>query len=182
MTACYHFRKHKTQDDERKLTSLADGYKPQERKREGCGMYEKTTKVRAGVDLEPEEFGRNLRALRRRLGLNDKMLAEELGISDGAIRNWESGQATPSEDHVQGIMRLAPEEVSALWLLSGKGDTPAWATQTQVKAPRQRRMRISDGGGDINVSFRDGRIVVDADPERYRVEVVEGGLRLVRLS
>ena len=42
-------------------------------------------------------FPDKLTALRRKLGLSQKLMAERLGIDPGTLRNWESGRWHPSK-------------------------------------------------------------------------------------
>jgi transcriptional regulator with XRE-family HTH domain len=149
-------------------------------------MYEKPPKMRADFVFEPEAFGRNLRLLRRHLGWNDKKLAAELGCSDGAVRNWESGKAAPSEEHVQAILRLAPEEVKAEWLVAGTGDTPIWTLSKTMQSHNRRAKQYmhdlqNTGGRGLSVSYSGGRLIIDVPADQYRLDVVEGGVKVVRI-
>jgi len=154
-------------------------------------------KFRAGREIEAKTFGRHLQALRHHLLLNDKRLAERLGISPNAVRNWESGGSLPSDENVQKVLAIAENEADPDWLLSGRGTIPEWVKQNHIeisddfviqRTPRPRvasppaaRMTISDGDGSINVSVANGTITIDADTAHYRVEVIEGGVKVVRI-
>ena len=62
----------------------------------------KTTarKGRAWALLSPKV----LRKAREREGLSRKTLAEKLGVSQGAVQNWEADASTPSQEMQQKIL------------------------------------------------------------------------------
>ena len=62
----------------------------------------KTTsrKGRAWALLSPKV----LRKAREREGLSRKSLAEKLGVSSGAVQNWEADASTPSQEMQQKIL------------------------------------------------------------------------------
>lgn len=62
-------------------------------------------------------FGQNLQLLRRRTGLSQQQLAEQLGVSRQAISKWELDAAKPDLDNLLQISRLFA--VSADELLTG---------------------------------------------------------------
>ena len=71
------------------------------------GVEQMAAKMRLGLEVVEGEFGRNVRALRAHLGLSDNELAAKLGVSGGAVRNWESGSSVPTEDHIAHLIRMA---------------------------------------------------------------------------
>jgi transcriptional regulator with XRE-family HTH domain len=161
-------------------------------------------KHRLGREIVPEVFGRNFHALRLHLQLNDKRLGERLGVSAGAIRNWESG-TLPSDENVAKILAIAEGKADSDWLLTGRGPEPAWMNPDLIKA-RTRTVEISnefklatpppapqqtavdfvkerEHRAPIAIAVTDGRIVVSADPKHYRLEMGNGGnVTFVRIS
>lgn len=56
--------------------------------------------------------GNRIRALRRAAGMTQKGLAEAIGLTESAVRNYELGLRTPSEEQLAAMadaMGLAPE-------------------------------------------------------------------------
>ena len=43
---------------------------------------------------------------RKRLGLSQRKMAEQLGVDPCTLRNWESGQHHPTEDSLKLIMKF----------------------------------------------------------------------------
>src|SRR2546428_1811811 len=73
-----------------------------------------------------DAFGQSMLALRTSLGLTQGELAERLGVSGRAVREWEAGSSYPKAPHLQHIITLAvrasafppgqeAEEIRALW-------------------------------------------------------------------
>ena len=71
-------------------------------------------------------------ALRGRSGLTQRDLAVQLGVSDQAIQNWESGRSHPKSDHVKRLITLyiehgvftpgrEAEEARAVWEVLRRG-------------------------------------------------------------
>ena len=50
--------------------------------------------------------GEAIRGLRLRQNLSQKQLANEIGVTQGAISSWESGNKLPSSDSLPGLFRL----------------------------------------------------------------------------
>src|SRR5712691_642550 len=73
-----------------------------------------------------DAFGQSMLALRTSLGLTQAELAERLGVSGRAVREWEAGSSYPKAPHLQHVITLAvrasafpagreAEEIRALW-------------------------------------------------------------------
>jgi transcriptional regulator with XRE-family HTH domain len=160
-------------------------------------------KHRLGREIVPEVFGRNIHALRLHMQLNDKRMGALLGVSAGAIRNWESG-VLPSEENAQKILAIAEGKADSEWLLTGRGPEPPWMNPDLIKA-RTRTVEISnefklvtpavpqqaaadfvrehEHKAPIAIAVNGGRIVVSADPKHYRLEMGNGGnVTFVRIS
>jgi hypothetical protein len=155
-------------------------------------------KFRAGHEIEAKTFGRNLQAFRRdRLCLNDKRFAEQLGVSASAVRNWEAGKALPSDDHVAAIITMTDGETNPDWLLNGKGLEPSWLEPSWLNEPpppsepppaippEPGQMQFAMGGGDgkgfLTVTVSGGFISLTADSGHFRVELIEGGVKVVMI-
>jgi DNA-binding XRE family transcriptional regulator len=51
-------------------------------------------------------MGRVLRAARKRVGLKAGTLANELGVSEQTVSNWETGRALPALANLRAVARL----------------------------------------------------------------------------
>ena len=63
--------------------------------------------------MNAQEFTAHLKAARARAGLNRQQLADLLGVSDGAVGNWEAG--------------LNPPSIATCLLIVRRQGTPEWA-------------------------------------------------------
>jgi transcriptional regulator with XRE-family HTH domain len=56
-------------------------------------------------DKEREELGKEVRAMRRGLGLSQNQLAERAGVAPRTVRNLESGKVKTQPGHLDQILR-----------------------------------------------------------------------------
>ena len=61
-------------------------------------------KDKSGDDMERNEFGKNLAALRKQKGLTQAELAEKLHFTFQSVSNWERGVSSPD---LETLTRLA---------------------------------------------------------------------------
>ena len=64
----------------------------------------------------PVFFGDIIRNARKALGLTQKQLAQQLGVSNTSISNWEKNLSRPDPDMIQklcAVLRLQPNEFYA---------------------------------------------------------------------
>jgi transcriptional regulator with XRE-family HTH domain len=66
-----------------------------------------------------------IRAARRQAGLSQAELAEQLGIAQSSISQWEKGVTQPATPHMLTLLRLFPASVAAL--IAGETTTDAAA-------------------------------------------------------
>ena len=66
------------------------------------------------------EFGERLYKARKNAGMTQQELADEVGVTDRAIGNWESGHNAPTSFNV--CMLAKALGVSAGWLIAGEGE------------------------------------------------------------
>ncbi len=67
--------------------------------------------------------GELIRKYRKLRGLTQAQLAAECGLTDAAIRNYELGNRTPSETHIEKIadaLDMAPEAFMGITVASGR--------------------------------------------------------------
>ncbi len=88
-----------------------------------------------------ERFGRRLRRLRLARGLNCSQLAYRVGVTEGAIRQMESGQ-TKIASFVIGL-RLAQELGATAWYLAVGGDRDRESDDSLTRRVAALERRIS---------------------------------------
>jgi len=57
-----------------------------------------------------DAFGQSMLALRTSLGLTQAELAQRLGVSGRAVREWEAGSSYPKAPHLQHVITLAVQQ------------------------------------------------------------------------
>ena len=70
-------------------------------------------------------FGEKLTGLRKREGLSQEALAEQLGVSRQAVSRWEQGTALPDAAKLLPCARLFSVDVE--WLLDDAQDWEDWS-------------------------------------------------------
>lgn len=77
--------------------------------------------------------------LRRRSGLSQEQVAEQLGVSRQAISKWEGGQSVPDPDNLVALSRLF--SVTTDYLLLEDTPSPASPAAAEAKKP----LRVNAG-------------------------------------
>src|SRR5690625_4011210 len=73
------------------------------------------------IDPSDIAVGERIRTIRKSLGLTQPQLAARVGVSRGAVGNWELGKGVKREN----LRRIAEEfDISFDWLATGRGDVP----------------------------------------------------------
>jgi transcriptional regulator with XRE-family HTH domain len=108
------------------------------------------------TDVNREVFKDNVRALRKHLGLSGDELGALLSVTGGAIRNWEAGGASPGEERLHAIVRIARErgvDVDLAYLITGIGAQPEWRrTNTRPRRPHPPRIRLDAAPVEASVT------------------------------
>lgn len=68
--------------------------------------------------------GERIRRYRKAGGYTQRGLAEEIGVTESAVRNYELGLRTPSESQLEAIARaldIAPESLADTGLVGARG-------------------------------------------------------------
>ena len=68
-------------------------------------------------------FGEKLTGLRKREGLSQEALAEQLGVSRQAVSRWEQGTALPDAAKLLPCARLFSVDVEWLWMRNRDRET-----------------------------------------------------------
>ena len=93
---------------------------------------------------------KKLARLRKREGLSQAEVSEELDVSRQAVTKWETGTSRPSIENLQSLSRLY--NVPLEYLLDESGDelpapAPAARLQRGCRSRRYRKKKSSGSGG-----------------------------------
>ena len=89
-----------------------------------------------------ENFGDRVRASRKALGFSQPVLANKLGVSNGAVGNWETGPSIPQPETLRKLAAIL--DVSVSWLLNGDEAHSRGNSQRKDESPTSPRHRIRD--------------------------------------
>jgi transcriptional regulator with XRE-family HTH domain len=106
-----------------------------------------------------ESFGERLRSLRTRRHLTPSALAHAVGVTEGAIRQMESGQ-TKSASFVVGLKLAHALDVTPWYLATGR-DAPA-----ETESPSPDRLVTVLERLSVQVSALDRRVKALEGPRR----------------
>ena len=70
----------------------------------------------------PVFFGEVIRNARKSLGLTQRQLAEEIGVANTSISNWEKGLSRPDADLIQELCRVLQLQPNDIY---GTAEVPA---------------------------------------------------------
>ena len=99
----------------------------------------------------PVFFGEKIRNARTSLGLTQRQLAEQLGVSNTSISNWEKGLSRPDADMIQklcDVLRLQPND------FYGANKTPDDVTRRPV-SDEDIKFALFGGDGEITDAMFD---------------------------
>lgn len=65
-------------------------------------------------------IGSRIRSARKRRARSQKWLADQVGVSQPSVSDWESGNTDPTTDNMSAIARVL--EVGYDWLATGRGE------------------------------------------------------------
>ena len=86
------------------------------------------------------ELSERIKAARKHAGLSQATLAQRVGVTRGAVTNWEiSARANPSITHLVDV--AAVTEVSFEWLASGNGQMLPLGTDNVLQFGEAARTR-----------------------------------------
>lgn len=60
------------------------------------------------------DFGNYLYSLRRKAGLSQSQLAQQMGVTNKAVSKWETGKSKPSTDNIRGLAALFGTKLETL--------------------------------------------------------------------
>ena len=114
-------------------------------------MAHTETADRGTAVIPPETFGERVRRSRRHAGLTAPQLAVQLGLSPGAVAQWETEGKRPRDivGTSQEVARICG--VDYIWLLTGDGKTrgclalpPPVVKRNGRAAPRPKKTSAGD--------------------------------------
>ena len=94
-------------------------------------------------------FGDRLVLAREAVEMSQQQLARHLGVKLQTLRNWEEDRSEPRSNRLQILAGVL--NVSMVWLLSGKGDTPGGQVEESIggllsdlKSAQSEQVRIAE--------------------------------------
>jgi len=120
------------------------GKKRGRRKAKRAEVAARPRKFRAAIEGKGAGFGaRQIRGLRKKIGLSQKELADLVGVSRATVSMWEGGKFKPKEEKAKQIAALAGKsKEGAQKMLAGK-----MPKKPQGKMPRKPRPKTRKQGG-----------------------------------
>src|SRR3981081_1601772 len=106
------------------------------------GAQYHTAKTRSYTFGVAETFGERLRSLRTRQHLTPSSLAHAVGVTEGAIRQMESGQ-TKSASFLVGLKLANVLGVTAWFLATGRDAPPETESPSTDRSAVERLERLS---------------------------------------
>lgn len=141
----------------------------------------------------PVDKGQQFRDARRRLGLNQADLAEQMGIAQSTIARWESG-GTPSEEYHQQIFDLLGVDYrgdkSKKWMNAVREDSDipfyvrALMLEIRARAASDVTLVIMSSYLDDGVDKEDLEMALKTGQEKglWKVEENQGEVILLRFA
>lgn len=85
------------------------------------------------------EIGKRIRKYRQELGISQKQLAEQIGVSNGRVSNWEQGLNRPDADILVEICQALEVSPSLLLGVKLSNDELSDVEWKIVRAYREKR-------------------------------------------
>jgi len=105
-----------------------------------------------------------IKLAREQLGLSQRALGARLGISAGAVGQWETGKAKPSISRLETLSETLA--VSLDWLLGNAGQAPA--PPPEALAVTAADMEVLDQARELGIDLK--QVVADARRRRWLEE------------
>lgn len=118
-----------------------------------------------------DEVGSRLRESRKRMGLTQKAVADVVGVSFGAVSQWEQGVTMPNGANLMALAKLY--RVRPTWITTGQdagneaewaGSFDPWDSETplgddEVELPLFREVEMACGVGTYAVEENHGHVL-----------------------
>ncbi len=113
------------------------------RKAKRMKVIARRRKSRAVLEEKSTGFGaRQIRSLRKKIGISQKELAALVGVTRATISMWEGGKFRPSEEKVGQLTALAGRsKEEAKKMLAGKMSKQRQGKKPRKSRPKYRRQR-----------------------------------------
>ena len=99
----------------------------------------------------PVFFGETIRNARKVLGLTQRQLSEQLGVSNTSVSNWEKGLSRPDADMIQKLCRVLQLQPNDIY---GTGEAPA-ETGRRTVSDEDIKFALFGGDGEITDAMYD---------------------------
>jgi transcriptional regulator with XRE-family HTH domain len=111
-----------------------------------------------------------LRSARERRGWTRKYIAQEIGVGEYTVGQWERGKHMPYPEHIQKLCELFESNAEALGLASSTEDPPVDEREQQAntltswRGKRPPRLLFAAGGGMLILAIALSVIVIVVRP------------------
>lgn len=119
------------------------------------------------IIIDMDKFAERLVKLRKRAGLNQDDLADEIGVSVDSIRRWEGEKQEPRLSELKRIAHVLGTTISEL-----AGEDTEYTnetTQTRVVKPHQSRRNKGNKEGIIVLQQGSTRVEIPATSQGYAI-------------
>ena len=99
----------------------------------------------------PVFFGETIRNARKVLGLTQRQLSEQLGVSNTSVSNWEKGLSRPDADMIQKLCRVLHLQANDFY---GTNEAPAEIRRRPV-SDEDIKFALFGGDGEITDAMYD---------------------------
>ena len=107
-----------------------------------------------------------IRTLRKRRGLTQEQLAEQLGISVMTVRRWEWGERIPNVEDLKKAARVLDIPVTEL---IGAADTPSVMTSVEVESAELAQATMKKSGNMLVYERNGERMELPPTQESYAI-------------
>lgn len=98
------------------------------------------------LDFQGMTFGERLQLARLAAGLTQVQLAQQLGVRQNQVSQWEADNTGPKRQRLPAL--AAAVKASIEWLLSGVGEAPAGAETAEVGLRANRSIQTTEADLD----------------------------------
>jgi len=138
-------------------------------------MVDKRVKKKIDGRFSSDSIPMRIKDLRKRLGVDQKALAEDLGVSQGTISEWESGDHTVPPIALMAIGRMDYDNTEWWYEQAGPRFAERLKLTRVIQEVRAERLRVAEQTGQSQTAAMD----VSWDPEllAWVIETIEAGLK-----
>jgi transcriptional regulator with XRE-family HTH domain len=103
------------------------------------------------VHIMPVFFGETIRNARKALGLTQRQLSQQLGVSNTSVSNWEKGLSRPDADMIQKLCHILQLDPNYFY---GTENAPA-SERKRTVSDEEIKFALFGGDGEITDAMYD---------------------------